>query len=587
MRRGCRVAGVVLVTAAVALVTSRLLAAAAPRGLGPPAGAATAASALALGPGSCPGGAPAPALSCQVGTVLTQVAGAPAGHGGAAPVVPPPGRAAPAAAGVSAPPGIPPPPSAVAIAPPPLPQLSPDVLGAIAQFGNEPFLQSLLAAVGHPAAGRPDLRHLDLADGAGAPAPGAAAGTLVAAASTDAAAGEAALILRLLLAALLAATAVLVTVAVAGLRRGDGVTSAEPGPSSRRRSWPVAAVALTGAVASAGLVVSDVAPVGALVRSVVALDPTDPAGRQVGDALDHPLDGDGVLGDSPWRRLVAVEGRLAGDRQRTTVLDGEMRRIVGSGAEAVGLDRLMLQPSRIARLVASREEAAADDRAGEEAEYLLYRGAAGDPAQRLALLQGAATMSGGAVSAVTDDLQLVDTQLGQERAIAQAEATLSRYGALSPAQLDGMSHRQPFIAPETASLTQPFGPTDLSIEPPLTYQGIFHPHFHTGIDLAGPLRTQLHAAADGVVPLAATSVDPAGRLVGYGNYVVIGHAGGFVTLYAHLDSVAVRAGDVVRQGQVIGLEGSTGWSTGPHVHFEVRRGEELLDPLQVLSASGR
>jgi murein DD-endopeptidase MepM/ murein hydrolase activator NlpD len=145
-----------------------------------------------------------------------------------------------------------------------------------------------------------------------------------------------------------------------------------------------------------------------------------------------------------------------------------------------------------------------------------------------------------------------------------------------------MVQHQELNPPESAPLSQAFGPTDFSLEPPFTYHGVFYPHFHTGIDLAAPLDTPLHAAADGVVLLAASSLDARGHLVGYGNYVVIAHPGNVVTLYGHLDRLLVTAGQVVGQGQVIGLEGSTGWSTGPHVHFEVRQGRELLDPLPLV-----
>jgi murein DD-endopeptidase MepM/ murein hydrolase activator NlpD len=150
-------------------------------------------------------------------------------------------------------------------------------------------------------------------------------------------------------------------------------------------------------------------------------------------------------------------------------------------------------------------------------------------------------------------------------------------------QLDAMRKHQPFIAPEIAAVSQPFGPTDFSLEPPLSYNGTFYPHFHTGLDLAGPLDTPIHAAADGIVLLAAASVDSTGKLVGYGNYVVIAHPDGFVTLYGHLDSIAVKAGQVVHQGEIVGLEGSTGWSTGPHVHFEIRHDGQFLDPAPFLS----
>jgi murein DD-endopeptidase MepM/ murein hydrolase activator NlpD len=149
--------------------------------------------------------------------------------------------------------------------------------------------------------------------------------------------------------------------------------------------------------------------------------------------------------------------------------------------------------------------------------------------------------------------------------------------------MDAIRRHLPFIAPEVAPVSQGFGPTDLGIEPPLTRQGTFYPHFHTGIDIAAPAGTPLHAAADGVVLIAAASVDAAGRLVGYGNYVVVGHAAGFLTLYGHMSGVAVHSGDRVRQGEVIGFEGSTGNSTGPHVHFEIRQDGTLLDPAPLLA----
>jgi len=124
-----------------------------------------------------------------------------------------------------------------------------------------------------------------------------------------------------------------------------------------------------------------------------------------------------------------------------------------------------------------------------------------------------------------------------------------------------------------ARVTQPFGPSTLLLEPSL---GPF-PHFHTGIDLAAPLGTPVLAAADGiVVAVAHTSV-------GYGNYVMIAHGGGVITLYAHLLETDVAMGDKVARGKKIGLEGSSGLSTGPHVHFEVRINDQVVDPARFLT----
>jgi murein DD-endopeptidase MepM/ murein hydrolase activator NlpD len=121
-------------------------------------------------------------------------------------------------------------------------------------------------------------------------------------------------------------------------------------------------------------------------------------------------------------------------------------------------------------------------------------------------------------------------------------------------------------------VTQPFGPSDLLLEPPLGK----YAHFHTGIDIAAPFGTTVTAAAPGIVVAVGHSN------IGYGNYVVIGHGGGVMTLYGHLLETDVLVGDVVGRGQRIGLEGSTGWSTGPHVHFELRVNDAVIDPMPYL-----
>jgi murein DD-endopeptidase MepM/ murein hydrolase activator NlpD len=282
-----------------------------------------------------------------------------------------------------------------------------------------------------------------------------------------------------------------------------------------------------------------------------------------------------------WDQMAALEMRLATEQDRLNMLENEIRRILGNDLEPVGVERAALRPARIAWLLAAHRTSATAYQQCLESEYTLYRRAADDAEQARQLLAGAEAAGDGAGGMVAYNLQVVQTQLAQERAISRAEALLARYHSSLSAQLRGIA-RQPFIAPESGQLTQGFGPSDLWMEPPLTYRGIFHPHFHTGIDLAAPLDTPLQAAADGVVLLATASLDARGHLVGYGNYVLVAHPDGFATLYGHLSRVLVMPGDVVRQGEVIGLEGSTGMSTGPHVHFEIRQGHELLDPLPLL-----
>ena len=98
---------------------------------------------------------------------------------------------------------------------------------------------------------------------------------------------------------------------------------------------------------------------------------------------------------------------------------------------------------------------------------------------------------------------------------------------------------------------------------------------HVAVDVRGPMGTAIYASAGGVATLHSGG--------GYGNYIIVDHQNGWSTLYAHLSSYAVSSGQYVSQGQVIGGEGSTGWSTGPHLHFEIRQGGTKYNPLQYVS----
>src|SRR5881409_4036957 len=98
---------------------------------------------------------------------------------------------------------------------------------------------------------------------------------------------------------------------------------------------------------------------------------------------------------------------------------------------------------------------------------------------------------------------------------------------------------------------------------------------HPGIDIAVPTGTAVRAAAAGVVAQAGT--DPA-----YGLFVLLRHTDGYETMYGHASRLVAREGDSVAAGQVIALSGSSGRSTAPHLHFEIRRAGKSLDPLTVV-----
>jgi murein DD-endopeptidase MepM/ murein hydrolase activator NlpD len=105
---------------------------------------------------------------------------------------------------------------------------------------------------------------------------------------------------------------------------------------------------------------------------------------------------------------------------------------------------------------------------------------------------------------------------------------------------------------------------------------------HQAVDYGASVGTPLHAAADGVVKRSYTSTghltEEEGPPWSYGERIIIDHANGFQTTYNHASNRFVQAGDVVARGQTIGLSGNTGYSKGPHLHFEVLHGGTFVNP---------
>jgi len=125
-----------------------------------------------------------------------------------------------------------------------------------------------------------------------------------------------------------------------------------------------------------------------------------------------------------------------------------------------------------------------------------------------------------------------------------------------------------FRAPiRISAISSPYGPRNH----PVT--GVWG--FHSGVDLAAPRGTPVVAARSGEV--TETGMDAT-----MGNFVLIRHSGGFTTFYGHLDTVAVSLNDAVRSGMIIGTVGSTGVTTGSHLHFEIRQFNDPRDPLKLL-----
>lgn len=129
--------------------------------------------------------------------------------------------------------------------------------------------------------------------------------------------------------------------------------------------------------------------------------------------------------------------------------------------------------------------------------------------------------------------------------------------------------RNIFIRPVNGAITSYFGMRNNPFLPGVR-------SMHKGIDIAADLGTPIRAARDGIVIFS-------GRMEGYGNCVFIRHQDQYITVYAHNKVNHVKVGDIVYQGQIIGEVGRTGYATGPHLHFEIRKLDKALNPLHVLN----
>jgi murein DD-endopeptidase MepM/ murein hydrolase activator NlpD len=169
-------------------------------------------------------------------------------------------------------------------------------------------------------------------------------------------------------------------------------------------------------------------------------------------------------------------------------------------------------------------------------------------------------------------------------------ATLPRPAAAGKAQLSALSPQAALRPPSTAinAYRQGTGGADSRFILPVAGQTSsdfgwrVHPidqeeRWHGGMDIAAPAGTPVRAAAAGEVVFSGTQS-------GYGNVVIIEHAEGYSTLYAHNSANLVPVGTTVKQGQPIAAVGSTGRATGPHLHFEVRKAGEQVDPGPFLEA---
>ena len=159
------------------------------------------------------------------------------------------------------------------------------------------------------------------------------------------------------------------------------------------------------------------------------------------------------------------------------------------------------------------------------------------------------------------ELLIYNEQLQQE-----LNSIFDQINSGGPTQNENASG-QGFIRPGYGAITDSYGPR---INPVTFEEG-----FHNGVDFADPYGSNVYASKSGTVVYS-------GWISGYGNTIIIDHGSGVQTLYAHNSSLIVSVGQVVAQGEVVALVGSTGMSTGPHIHFEIRINGQAVNPLDYL-----
>ncbi|BCV20167.1 murein hydrolase activator EnvC family protein [Moorella sp. Hama-1] len=160
------------------------------------------------------------------------------------------------------------------------------------------------------------------------------------------------------------------------------------------------------------------------------------------------------------------------------------------------------------------------------------------------------------VAAALDEMEATARQIAAKIRAEQAKSNRK----LAPEGVRGML----WPLPGYTSISSPFG---WRVHPLLKTR-----RFHDGVDLPAPEGTEIIAPLDG-------QVISTGYIGGYGNHIVIDHGGGLSTMYGHLSAILVSNGQEVKKGQVIGRVGSTGWSTGPHLHFMVLLQGEPTNPM--------
>ncbi len=251
-----------------------------------------------------------------------------------------------------------------------------------------------------------------------------------------------------------------------------------------------------------------------------------------------------------------------------------------SDAEALDRERQDLLAAK------AQLEQKEQDLQGQQQQLAAYEEALNNQKDQKAVAADQAKQAQAALNSQANDALKVGADLKKQFAAVAAEAeamarAASRKAASGVTRGSAPPSSYGLVWPMDGAITTYFGGRT-------PYQ-----NFHTGLDVAGPAGDPIHAAASGTVTLStkmccSDASDTVDGSYGYGNYIMISHDNGLVTLYGHMLRMTVVPGDHVERGQVIGYRGGSrgmtgaGWSTGAHLHFEVRDAQGPDDPMKYL-----
>ena len=262
--------------------------------------------------------------------------------------------------------------------------------------------------------------------------------------------------------------------------------------------------------------------------------------------------------DELWQQINAA--KRVGDAMQTAIDRVRQEKVKQDQLIAHISDEKAQQAQTLAQMQAAEAALEQDRHTRADDEARLQQAEADDQAKQ---------------AQIEADKREVDSEVAADAAkLAAAKAAYAKALAEAAARSGSAGGNGHFMWPEQGPISQYFGCTSWPYE---NYDpGCPFPHrFHTGLDIADPWGTPIVAADTGIVFTYYSGF-------GYGNHLIIVHGNGWTSLYGHMSSFSVGNGQVVGRGQLIGYEGSSGNSTGPHLHFEIRLNNIPRNPLDYL-----